>query len=197
MYFPPPMSPRHRAGGFPSSPMTVLTLLLSFVVAMQMQHSATFVGASDSSQGTLNTEALRKMHFRQAQPPGCKGPGEEGKGRWCEIMSDGGITVRNVERLREVVRAGEKKEASGKLPDGSDELATLRRELIAGRAASSALDAAVAKFDKGEKTRLGQKSTKTGPASGRKQREADQFKCRKDLKARVGTLSPILFFLYQ
>ena len=109
------MSPPHRARGFPSSPMTVLTLLLSFVVAMQMQHS---VGASDSSQGTLNTEALRKMHFRQAQPPGCKGPGEEGKGRWCEIMSDGGITVRNVERLREVVRAGEKKEASGKLPDG-------------------------------------------------------------------------------
>ena len=44
--------------------------------------------------------------------------GEEGKGRWCEIMSDGGITVRNVDRLHEVVKVGEKKEASGKLADG-------------------------------------------------------------------------------
>ena len=56
-----------------------------------------------SSHGTLNTAALRKLHFKQAQPPGCKKGDEEGggKGRWCEIMSDGGITIRNLERLLE------------------------------------------------------------------------------------------------
>ena len=31
-------------------------------------------------------------------------------------------------------------------------------------------------------SRLSQKATKSGPASGRKPREADHFKCRKDLK---------------
>ena len=138
--------------------------------------------AGSSSHGTLNPDALRKMRFRKAQPPGCRGPGEEGKGRWCEIMIDGGVTIRNVERLREVIRAGEKKAASGKLGDDSDELAELRRELIAGRAAVTALETATTKFAKGEKTRLAQKSTKSGPASGRKKREPEQFKCRKDLK---------------
>lgn len=174
-----------------SSPATTLTLLLSCVVAMRAvtfaasddtDHRSSGGGGGSSSQGTLNTDALRKLHFRQAQPPGCRGPGEEGRGRWCEIMSDGGVTIRNVERLHEVVRAGEKKEASGKFAEDSDEMAELRRELIAGRAAAAALKTAVAKFDKGEKTRLARKSTKSGPASERKQREADQFKCRKDLK---------------
>jgi hypothetical protein len=102
------MSSHHRA----SIPAI---FLLSCVVALQIVASDADGGSS--SQGTLNPEALRKMHFRAAQPPGCKG-GEEGKGRWCEIMSDGGITVRNVDRLHEVVKVGEKKEASGKLADG-------------------------------------------------------------------------------
>lgn len=156
---------------------TWLVVALSPVVSSEMRQAA-----GESSQGTLNAEALRRMHFRQAQPPGCKGPGEDAKGRWCEIMKDGGVTVRNVDRLREVVKAAEKRASSGKLAEGSDGLAEMRREIIAGRAAAVALETAVAKFDKAEKIRLGSKATKTGPASGKIQREADHFKCRKDLK---------------
>ena len=51
------------------------------------------------------------MHFRRAQPPGCRPAGEHDGGWWCEITSDGGIAVRNVERLREVVRSAEKRAA--------------------------------------------------------------------------------------
>ena len=72
----------------------------------------------------------------------------------------------------EVTRVAEKKESSGKVAEGTDEHAELRREIIAGRAAAVAVKAAVTKFDKGEKTRLGSKATKSGPASGKKQREA-------------------------
>ena len=68
-------------------------------------------GASSSSTGSVNPEAVRRMHFRRAQPPGCRPAGEHDGGWWCEITSDGGIAVRNVERLREVVRSAEKRAA--------------------------------------------------------------------------------------
>ena len=77
------------------------------------------------------------MHFRRAQPPGCRPAGEHDGGWWCEITSDGGIAVRNVERLREVVRSAEKRAAerdeARESDDVSGEAASRRRELAAGR----------------------------------------------------------------
>ena len=83
--------------------------------------------------GSVNPEAVRRMHFRRAQPPGCRPADEHDGGWWCEITSDGGIAVRNVERLREVVRSAEKRAAerdeARESDDDSGEAALRRREL--------------------------------------------------------------------
>ena len=78
-----------------------------------------------------------------------------------------------------MVANAEKKYESGKLETGSEAFNELWRELMAGRAAAAALKAAVTKFDVAEKARLKSKEVKSGPALGRKPREADHFKCRK------------------
>ena len=112
------------------------------------------------------------MHFRRAQPPGCRPAGEHDGGWWCEITSDGGIAVRNVERLREVVRSAEKRAAerdeARESDDVSGEAASRRRELLAGRAALAAVDAAIAKFDAEDAKRIrGGSSSRAGSSSAR------------------------------
>ena len=141
-------------------------------------------GASSSSTGSVNPEAVRRMHFRRAQPPGCRPAGEHDGGWWCEITSDGGIAVRNVERLREVVRSAEKRAAerdeARESDDVSGEAASRRRELLAGRAALAAVDAAVAKFDAEDAKRVRGGSSFRAGSSSRAGRRVDALKCRKD-----------------
>ena len=159
-------------------------LLLVLALGSACSTSAGDEVDADAASGSVNPDAVRRMHFRRAQPPGCRPAGERDGGWWCEIASDGGIAVRNVERLREVVRSAEKRaerDETREADEDSDEAASLRRELLAGRAALAAVDAAVAKFDaEGAKRVRGGSSSRSG-SSSRARRRVDALKCRKDL----------------
>jgi hypothetical protein len=155
-----------------------------------------------SSAGTVNEGALRRLRARNAHPPGCAAPGsEDAAARWCEIATDGGVMIRNRARLREVVRAAEKKLARERAssPDASASSDANDVDAVAaGRAVVDAVDAAVEKFDaselarvKKEKAKEKREATKRAliaagfgrakPAPAAK--EAKAFKCRKRLRS--------------
>ena len=179
-----------------------LVLLVSASIACLPRADAA-MPEDGSSAGTVNEGALRRLRARNAHPPGCAAPGsEDAAARWCEIATDGGVTIRNRARLREVVRASEKKLARERAssPDASSASsdADAVDAVAAGRAVVDAVDAAVEKFDASELARVKKEKAKEkreatkraliGAREGRAKpapaaKEAKAFKCRKRLRS--------------
>lgn len=177
-----------------------LVLLVSASIACLPRADAA-MPEDGSSAGTVNEGALRRLRARNAHPPGCAPPGsEDAAARWCEIATDGGVTIRNRARLREVVRAAEKKLARERAssPDASLASSDAADAVAAGRAVVDAVDAAVEKFDASELARVRKEKAKEkreatkraliGAREGRAKpapaaKEAKAFKCRKRLRS--------------
>ena len=179
-----------------------LVLLVSASIACLPRADAA-MPEDGSSAGTVNEGALRRLRARNAHPPGCAAPGsDDAAARWCEIATDGGVTIRNRARLREVVRAAEKKLARERAssPDASSASsdADAADAVAAGRAVVDAVDAAVEKFDASELARVRKEKAKEkreatkraliGAREGRAKpapaaKEAKAFKCRKRLRS--------------
>lgn len=177
-----------------------LVLLVSASIACLPRADAA-MPEDGSSAGTVNEGALRRLRARNAHPPGCAPPGSEtAAARWCEIATDGGVTIRNRARLREVVRAAEKKLARERAssPDASLASSDAADAVAAGRAVVDAVDAAVEKFDASELARVRKEKAKEkreatkraliGAREGRAKpapaaKEAKAFKCRKRLRS--------------
>lgn len=184
-----------------------LVLLVSASIACLPRADAA-MPEDGSSAGTVNEGALRRLRARNAHPPGCAPPGSEtAAARWCEIATDGGVTIRNRARLREVVRAAEKKLARERAssPDASSASSDVDAvdAVAAGRAVVDAVDAAVEKFDASELARVRKEKAKEkreatkraliGAREGRAKpapaaKEAKAFKCRKRLRSDSGDI---------
>ena len=123
-----------------------------------------------SAVETLNRGAAKKAAriaaWKELQPTGCKA----GDGRWCEIHDDGSVTLRNFERLEEIIGLGVKRLQNRDDTDHQFEL-----ETTAGKAMKLAVLAANKKFGVSEKQRL--KKSKTKQA-----RLPSTYRCRKNSK---------------
>lgn len=81
-------------------------LLALVLLATTIIMAAAGDAAGGAGPGTVN-EAVKVRHaarqaWREAQPEGCRAVGEGAgqKGRWCELHSDGSLTLRNARRLQ-------------------------------------------------------------------------------------------------
>ncbi|KAK3283534.1 hypothetical protein CYMTET_8767 [Cymbomonas tetramitiformis] len=110
-----------------------------------------------------------QRQWEHVQPAGCL-RGEEAKGRWCEVHADGSVTIRIVNRLKDLIKTSEKKIEEGKGVEGLDS------EVKASWAVLKATSEADTKYETAERKRL-----KDLPAGTRK-RSPSQYRCRKNKK---------------